>query len=169
MEARQADRARRGDDSDEEPILLAMSDNGPQMPRRHHQRVPGPLLHRGALRPARHPHGPGMDRDPVRPRQNRMAPPREDHRPQHAASRARHRPTRLQHPPPARLPRLRHPRRRTPRTRQHHPPGPPRRPQPGPPHPHRLSSQQQPKPAMNTPAQCGAIKPPKTDIYSEAP
>ena len=22
---------------------------------------------------------------------------------------------------------------------------------------------------MNTPAQCGAIKPPKTDIYSEAP
>ena len=31
VEARQADRARRGDDSDEEPILLAMSDNGPQM------------------------------------------------------------------------------------------------------------------------------------------
>ena len=28
---RQADRARRGDDSDEEPILLARSDNGPQM------------------------------------------------------------------------------------------------------------------------------------------
>ena len=34
VEARQADRARRGDDGsdgDEEPILLAMSDNGPQM------------------------------------------------------------------------------------------------------------------------------------------
>ena len=31
VEARQADRARHGDDSDEEPILLAMSDNGPQM------------------------------------------------------------------------------------------------------------------------------------------
>ena len=31
VEARQADRARRGDHSDEEPILLAMSDNGPQM------------------------------------------------------------------------------------------------------------------------------------------
>ena len=30
-------------------------------------------------------------------------------------------------------------------------------------------SQQQTQPAMNTPAQCGAIKPPKTDIYSEAP
>ena len=44
-----------------------------------------------------------------------------------------------------------------------------RRPQTGPPHPHRLPSQQQPKPAMNTPAQCGVIKPPKTDIYSEAP
>ena len=31
VEARQADRADHGDDSDEEPILLAMSDNGPQM------------------------------------------------------------------------------------------------------------------------------------------
>ena len=31
VEARQADRARHGGDSDEEPILLAMSDNGPQM------------------------------------------------------------------------------------------------------------------------------------------
>ena len=31
VEARQADRARHGDGSDEEPILLAMSDNGPQM------------------------------------------------------------------------------------------------------------------------------------------
>ena len=61
------------------------------------------------------------------------------------------------------------PRRRTPRTRRAHPPGPPRRPQPGPPHPHRLPSQQQTQPAMNTPAQCGVIKPPKTDIYSEAP
>ena len=31
VEARQADRARHGGDSDEEPILLVMSDNGPQM------------------------------------------------------------------------------------------------------------------------------------------
>ena len=31
VEARQAQRARHGDDSDQEPILLAMSDNGPQM------------------------------------------------------------------------------------------------------------------------------------------
>ena len=31
VEARQAQRDRHGDDSDEEPILLAMSDNGPQM------------------------------------------------------------------------------------------------------------------------------------------
>ena len=76
---------------------------------RHHPGVPRHVLHRSLLRPARHPHGPGMDRDPVRPRQDRMAPPREDHRLQHAASRTRHRPTRLQHPPPARLPRLRHP------------------------------------------------------------
>ena len=84
-------------------------------------------------------------------------------------SRARHRPHRLQHPAPARLLGLRHPRRRTPRTRRHHPPGPTRRPQTGPPHPHRPPSQQQTQPAMNTPAQCGAIKPPKADIYSEAP
>ena len=34
-----------------------------------------PPLHRVALRPARHPHRPSMDRDPVRPRQNRVAPP----------------------------------------------------------------------------------------------
>ena len=98
VEARQADRARRGDDSDEEPILLAMSDNGPQMRAGTTREFLAPLLHRGPLRPARHPDGPSMDRDPVRPHQNRMAPPREDHRPQHAASRARHRPTRLQHP-----------------------------------------------------------------------
>ena len=172
VEARQAERARHGDDGsdgDQQPILLAMSDNGPQMRAGTTRGVPGPLLHRVALRPARHPDGPGMDRDPVRPRQNRMAPPREDHRPQHAASRARHRPKRLQHPPPARLPRLRHPRRRTPGPRRHHPPGPPRRPRPRPPHPHRLPSQQQTQPAMNTPTQCGAIKPPQTDIYSEAP
>ena len=39
----------------------------------------------------------------------------------------------------------------------------------GPPHPHRLPSLQQSKLAMNTPAQCGVIKPPKADIYSEAP
>ena len=31
VEARQAQRARHGGDSDEEPILLVMSDNGPQM------------------------------------------------------------------------------------------------------------------------------------------
>ena len=169
VEARQADRARRGDDSDEEPILLAMSDNGPQM-RAGTTREFLALCSIAARfgRPGT-PDGPSMDRDPVRPRQNRVAPPREDHRPQHAASRARQRPTRLQHPTPARLLGLRHPRRRTPRPSRAHPPGPTRRPQPGPPHPHRLPSQQQTQPAMNTPAQCGVIKPPKTDIYSEAP
>ena len=52
--------------------------------------VPRPVLHRGP-RPRTH-------RDPSAT-QNRMAPPREDRRPQHG--RARHRPTRLQHPPPA--------------------------------------------------------------------
>ena len=37
------------------------------------------------------------------------------------------------------------------------------------PHPHRLPSQQQTKPAMNPPGQCGVIKPLKSDVYSEAP
>ena len=50
VEARQAQRARHGDDSDEQPILLVMSDNGPQMRAGTHQRVLGPLLHRGPLR-----------------------------------------------------------------------------------------------------------------------
>ena len=155
IEARWADGARHadGDGDPDEPILLVMSDNGPQMRAGTTREFLGHVLHRSPLRPPRHPHRPSMDRDPVRPHQNRMAPPRTDHRPQRAANRTRQRPTRLQHPPPARIPRLRHPRRRTPRPRRHHPPGPPRRPQPGPPHPHRLPSQQQPKPAMNTPAQ----------------
>ena len=38
--------------------------------RRYHPRVPRPLLHSGALRPARHPDGPSMDRNTVRPHQN---------------------------------------------------------------------------------------------------
>ena len=60
-----------------------MSDNGPQC----EQAPPGrPCAPSSPLRPARHPHGPGM----VRPRQDRMAPPREDHRLQHAASRTSH-------------------------------------------------------------------------------
>ena len=150
IEARWADGARPddGDGDPDEPILLVMSDNGPQMRAGTTRGVLGPVLHRGALRPPRHPHRPSMDRNAVRPHQNRMAPPRTDHRPQRAANRTRQRPTRLQHPPPARIPRLRHPRRRTPRPRRHHPPSPPRRPQMGPPQPHRLPSQQQTQPAM---------------------
>ena len=84
---------------------------------RHHQRVLGPLLHRGPLRPARHP-PPGRTKHGSRPCSATSKPNGPTSRrspPQHATSRTRHRPTRLQHPPPARLPRLRHPRRRTPR------------------------------------------------------
>ena len=172
VEARQAQRARRGDDSDDgdqQPILLAMSDNGPQM--RAGTTREFLAMCSIAARFGR----PGTPTDQAWIEtlfghiKTEWPPPREDHRPQHAASRARHRPTRLQHPPPARLPRLRHPRRRTPRTRRAHPPGPPRRPQTGPPRPHRLPSQQQTQPAMNPAPECSVIKPPKTDIYSEAP
>ena len=55
VEARQADRARRGDDSDEEPDPVGHVRQRTPDARRHHQRVPRHVLHRGALRPARHP------------------------------------------------------------------------------------------------------------------
>ena len=55
VEARQAQRARHGDDSDEQPILLAMSDNGPQMRAGTTREFLGHVLHRSPLRPARHP------------------------------------------------------------------------------------------------------------------
>ena len=124
VEARQAHCARRCDNGDEEPLPLSMSDNGPQM--RAGTTREFLALCCIASRFGR----PGTPTDQAWIEtlfghvKNRMAPPRQDHRPQHAASRARHRPTRLQHPPPARLLRLGPPRRRTPRPRRAHPPGP---------------------------------------------
>ena len=155
----------RGDDSSTKSrVLLAMSDNGPQMSRRHHPRVPRPLLHRGPLvraGPAA-PDGPSMD----------LRPCSATSKPNGPTSRRSPTPTRCEQsstspdttttpaactPPSATSP---------PTTNDQGrgntiAPGPPRRPQPGPPHPHRLPSQQQTQPAMNTPAQRGAIKPPK--------
>ena len=101
----------------ERPVLLAVSDNGPQMTSGSHARVHGHVRDRPALRAARHPDRPGLDREPVRPHQGRVAAPGPDPRPGRPARRARQRPPRLQHPAPARRHRLRHPRRRTRRPR----------------------------------------------------
>jgi putative transposase len=91
------------------PLLLAISDNGPQM-RSHSTRE---FLAEVAIaqqfgRPA-YPARPGVDRDPVRPRQRRVAAPGEDHRPPRARRRAIPRPGRIQRGALARLDRLCHP------------------------------------------------------------
>jgi putative transposase len=57
------------------PILLAMSDIRPADDLRVHQGVHGLVRDPPALRPARHPDRPGLDRVAVRPRQGRMAAP----------------------------------------------------------------------------------------------
>jgi transposase InsO family protein len=63
--------------------------------------------------------------------------------------------------------RLRHPRRRTRRPRRADPTGPPRRPRPR--RPARLPSQHQPRNPAMTPTACGLITAPNPDICSEAP
>jgi putative transposase len=55
------------------PLLLAISDNGPQMRLVLHQGVPRRRRHRPAVRPPAHTDRPGLDRDPVRARQGRVA------------------------------------------------------------------------------------------------
>ena len=113
-------------DSDEEPILLARSDNGPQM--RAGTTREFLAMCSIAARFGR----PGAPTDQAWIEtlfghvKTEWPPPRTDHRPQHAASRTRQRPHRLQHPEPARLPGLGHPRRRALGPRRYHPPGPPR-------------------------------------------
>ncbi len=66
------------------PLLLAISGNGPQMRSVSTREVPGRGGDRLAVRPPAHPAGPGLDRDPVRARQRRMAAPGEDPRPRPA-------------------------------------------------------------------------------------
>ena len=169
VEARQADRARHGDDSDEEPILLAMSDNGPQM--RAGTTREFLALCSIASRFGR----PGTPTDQawietlfghVKTEWPHLEKITDPNTLRAELDNARHDyNTRRLHASLGYVTPDDEHQGRGDTIR----PGPPRRPQPGPPHPHRLPSQQQPKPAMNTPAQCGVIKPPKTDIYSEAP
>lgn len=99
------------------PLLLAVSDNGPQMRSHSHAGVPRRGPHRPALRSPSHPDRPGVDRDPLRSRQGRVATPGEDRRSRRARGRARARPPAVQRRPPARLDRLRDPRRRARRPR----------------------------------------------------
>jgi hypothetical protein len=107
------------------PLLLAISDNGPQMRSVTTGEFMARGRHRPAVRPAAHPARPGVDRDPVRARQGRMATPGEDPRPRRARCRTGPRPGRVQHRPAARIHRLRHPRRRARGPGRRHPPGPP--------------------------------------------
>lgn len=124
------------------PILLALSDNGPQM-------TSGSTREFMALC-AIHQHfgRPGTPTDQawtwvaVRPRQGRMAPPDQDPRSGNPARRARRRPPALQRCPAARRHRLRHAQRRTRRPRPRHPQGPPSRTRAGPAAADRLPSHQ---------------------------
>ena len=169
VEARQAQRARHGGDSDEEPILLAMSDNGPQM--RAGTTREFLAMCSIAARFGR----PGTPTDQAWietlfghvktewPHLEKITDPN-TLRAELDNARRDYNTRRLHASLGYVTPDDEHQGRGD--TIRQAPPG---RPQTGPPHPHRLPSQQQTKPAMNTPAQCGVIKPPKTDIYSEAP
>jgi putative transposase len=98
------------------PLLLAISDNGPQMRSvSTREFLAGVAIAQQSGRP--HTPGPGVDRDAVRPRQGRVAAPGEDHRPRRAGGRARPGPPGLQRGALARLDRLCHPRRRARRQR----------------------------------------------------
>jgi hypothetical protein len=114
-------------DNPSRPVLLALSDNGPQM-------TSGSTREFMALC-AIHQHfgRPGTPTDQswtwlaVRPRQGRMAAPERDPRPGGAARRARAGPRALQRGAAARRDRLRHPQRRTPGPRSGDPQGAPGR------------------------------------------
>ena len=99
-------------------MLLAMSDNGPQM-RSHTTRefMAACAIMQRFGRP-RTPTDQAWIEIAVRPRQGRVAAPGEDPRPRRTRRRTRPRPGRIQHRPAARRHRLRHPRRRTPRPRR---------------------------------------------------
>ena len=129
------------DDDNRRPILLAVSDNGPQMTSgstREFMAMHAIATHFG--RPGTPTDRPGAHRKLLRPRQNRLAPPDRHPRPRRAHPRTRPRPRRIQRHPTARRDRLRHSQRRTRRTRSGHPPRPPQRPDLGPTTTHRLPS-----------------------------
>src|SRR6266540_3412581 len=82
--ARQDGRVDLAQDDPTRPLLLAVSDNAPADDLRVDQGVPGVVLDRPALRPPAYSHRPGPDRELLRPRQGRVAPPGTDPRPRRA-------------------------------------------------------------------------------------
>jgi putative transposase len=76
------------DDDPEIPLLVAISDNGTEMKCRQTRKFMA-VCHRAALRPAVHPDRPGLDRDPVGPRQGRAPLLAGHHRPRLLGRRAR--------------------------------------------------------------------------------
>jgi putative transposase len=143
-------------DDPSRPVLLAMSDNGPQM-------TSGSTREFLALC-AIHQHfgRPGTPTDQawtwvaVRPRQGRVAPPCQDRRPGRAARRARGGPRALQHGAAARRHRLRHPRRRAPGPRPGDPQDPRSRTRAGPAATHRLPSR--PAPSRPCPTRARPVR-----------
>jgi len=97
-------------EADEVPVLLAVSDNGPQMTSQATATFMAGARIAQHFAPPRHPQRPSLDRVAVRPCQNRVPAPGQDPRPRRAGSRTRPDPGLPQHrqTPPGR--RLRHPR-----------------------------------------------------------
>ncbi len=85
-----------GPEADGVPVLIAISDNGPQMRSHSTKQFMAACAIMQRLRPARHPHRPGLDRIPVRPRQRRVAAPGQDPRPRRPRRRTRPRSARVQ-------------------------------------------------------------------------
>jgi hypothetical protein len=114
-------------DDPSHPILLVVSDNGPQMASASTRAFMALNAIGQHFAPTRHPDRPGLDRDPVRAPQGRMTAPARDPRPSRAARRTDRRAGALQHDQTARRHRLRHTRRRTRRPRTSDPQSPPNR------------------------------------------
>lgn len=120
-------------DDPSRPVLLALSDNGPQMTSGSTREFMALCaIHQHFGRPGT-PTDQAWTRVAVRPRQGRMAPPDHHPRPRHFAGRARGGAGTLQRGAAPRWDRLRHPQRRAPGPRPGDPQGPPGRAGAGPP------------------------------------
>ena len=150
-----------------QPILLACSDNGPQMTSKATREFFAALAVAQRLGRPRTPTDQAWIESPLRARQSREPPPRSDPRPGRPRNRAATRPPRLQHHPPPRRHRIRHPQRRAHRPRRTDPPRAHRGPEASPPTAPRLPS---PKPPPQQPPRAGmswSIPQPLSAFYSE--
>jgi putative transposase len=151
------------------PVLLAVSDNGPQMTScstREFMAMCAIAQHFG--RPGT-PTDQAWIESPVQPHQGRLAAPRPDQGSRGPAGRARGRPPRVQHGPVARRDRLRHPGRRARRPR---PPDPRRsqtRPETRPLGSHHIPSTTESQSQPPEPHRCGLIRSPICGFDSDTP